>query len=65
MKILKTIKWLLNSPPTNITNKVPKGTKCDYCGKEERLENMEGVFCICSYCRKKAFDKILKKGDKK
>ena len=65
MKILETIKWLLNHPPTHMTNFVPEGITCDYCGATDNLIRYNGIFCICHNCQKRAFDIILKDNQKK
>jgi ribosomal protein L37AE/L43A len=52
------IKWLMNLP-TNITNNVPDGTVCDYCGATNSRVNFEGTFCICHKCMKKVADAAL------
>lgn len=62
MKLITILKWLFTYPPTSITWKVPDGTKCDYCGAEEKLWNFEGVVCICQHCMKKIADKVLDRG---
>ena len=63
MRILKTIKWLLNRPPTSIINK-ESDTVCDYCGASNFLWE-DNFCCICQKCRKKVFDKVLGKPKKK
>jgi len=59
-KLTETLRWLKNSPPTNITSKVPDGTRCDYCERTDYLVNFQGVGCICQHCLKRIADKILK-----
>lgn len=60
MRIFKTIKWLLNHPPIGITEKMPEGSKCDYCGSDDCLYKWLD-FCTCKECFRKVFDKNLKK----
>ncbi len=65
MRIIKTIKWLLNHPPVDITQVYIDGISCDYCGRTNNCYNYVDIFCICKYCMKEAFDKVLKHKEKK
>lgn len=62
MRFFKTLRWLFNHPPVHITTETPPGTKCDYCGKDYGITNYEGIFCICHWCQKEAFDSVLSGG---
>ena len=61
LRWLKNIRWLLNRPPTNLTN-TEEPLYCDYCGTSPSLR-IYGVTTFCGDCLKKALDKALK-GDK-
>lgn len=58
-RIWENLKWLFNHPPITLTAATNK-PQCDYCDGFYGCWDYEGVFCICTNCMKKAFDKILK-----
>ena len=58
-RFLEIIRWVPRAP-TNITNEVPEGTVCNYCGSDKSLWNYEGVYCICQHCQKKIADIVLR-----
>jgi hypothetical protein len=62
-RIWKNLKWLFNHPPTSIINNEDM-PPCDYCGATDKLWRYEGIYCICANCRKKVYDRILKKKGK-
>jgi hypothetical protein len=61
-RLIEILTWLPKAP-TSISNKVPEGTACDYCGASNNLTNYEGVFCICHQCRKRVADAVLANKD--
>ena len=65
MKTLKRIwanlKWLCNHPPISL--RTDRSLVCDYCESGSGNWRYEGDFAnvtICSKCRKKVYDAILK-----
>lgn len=61
MSLFKTIKWLLNHPPTSLINKVPEGTVCDYCKSGDGGLWLWVDLCYCKDCFRKVLNKNLKK----
>ncbi len=71
MRIWNNLKWLFNHPPTNVHG-LRRGEvlTCDYCGITSVSPYIGSMwktsdFCICSKCRKKVFDAILKPDEQK
>jgi len=57
---MNNIKWLLNHPPTAITQGVPVGIRCSWCGSFVHLWYFpQGKFTVCQTCLETALEKTL------
>ena len=58
---IENVKWLFNHPPVVLTSETPKGTKCAYCGVDNKLYSVKSLkWAICYSCIKAVCDKTLK-----